>query len=211
MPMKTDKTTAPLSIKDFELDVREDNEVHYGYLYNREIVLPFQKRKYQKRMMRVWVPGDFDINKKYGVLYMSDGQNAVDENLTAFGEWNMEDHFRQLEKGGYPQFIIVGIDCAPNGKARALEYLPAPNTHFQFLVGKALGDRFGEYVASEVVPFIESHFKINKNLVGFCGSSMGGLISFYICSKFKEIFKFCVSFSPAFPIRMLTPSILLSF
>ena len=188
----------PAKIEDFQLDARKDNEVHYGYLYNLEIVLPFQTKKYQKRMMRVWVPGDFDINKEYGVLYMSDGQNAVDEKLTAYGEWDMEDHFRNLEKQGYPQFIIVGIDCPANGKARAFEYLPAPNTAFQFLVGKPLGKAFGEYLVEEIVPFINSHFKINPELVGFCGSSMGGLISFYICSKYKEIFKFCVSFSPAF-------------
>ena len=188
-----------MKIPGFRLDTRKNNTTHYGRLYNRHIEMPFAYGKHQKRMMRVWVPDDFDINKEYGVLYMSDGQNAVDEKLTAYGEWNMEDHFLNLEREGYPQFIIVGIDCPHDGKNRTLEYIPIKgDTHLAFRCKKYYGDKYGEYIAHTVVPFINSRFKINPNLVGFCGSSMGGLISFYICSTYPEIFKFCISFSPAF-------------
>lgn len=186
-------------IRGFTLDKRKNNETHYGLLFNRYIRIPFAYGKWQRRTMRVWVPEDFDINKEYGVLYMSDGQNAVDENLTAYGEWDMEDHFHNIVEEGYPEFIIVGIDCPRDGDNRVLEYLPAQSDAMRHRgLKKFYGDKYADYIANEIVPFINSRFNINQDLVGFCGSSMGGLISFYICSKYPEIFKFCISFSPAF-------------
>lgn len=186
-------------IKGFKLDTRKNNGTHYGYLFYRYIKLPFASRKYQTRVLRIWVPGNFDINKKYGVLYMSDGQNAVDANLSAFGEWDMEDHFLKMEKEGRPQCIIVGIDCPKNAKERTCEYLPGPCSTFKFsYLKKYHGDKFADYLVNNIVPFINERIKVNPDLIGFCGSSMGGLISFYICSKYPSIFKFCISFSPAF-------------
>ena len=186
-------------IKGFKFDTRKNNTTHYGRLFNRYIKIPFANGKYRSRVLRVWVPDNFDIKKQYGVLYMADGQNAVDEALTAYGEWDMEDHFYNLEKEGYPQFIIVGIDCARNGNQRVLEYLPAPSDTFKRKgITNYYGDKYADYIANEIVPFINSRFNINQELVGYCGSSMGGLISFYICSKYPQIFKFCISFSPAF-------------
>ena len=186
-------------IRGFKLDTRKNNNTHYGYLFYRYVKLPFASKKYQTRVVRIWVPKNFDINKKYGVLYMSDGQNAVDENLSAYGEWDMEDHFKKLEKEGYPQFIIVGIDCPKNSKERTLEYLPGPCSTFHYSYLKRYhGNLFADYVANELVPFINERINVDYDRVGFCGSSMGGLISFYICSKYPEIFKFCISFSPAF-------------
>ena len=186
-------------IKGFRLDTRKNNGTHYGFLFNRYIKIPYASEKFQLRTMRVWVPEDFDIRKQYGVLYMSDGQNAVDEALTAYGEWNMEDHFKNLEEEGYPQFIIVGIDCARSSVPRTIEYLPASSDTFKKQwMNRYYGDKYADYVANEIVPFINSRFNVREDLVGFCGSSMGGLISFYICSKYPQLFKFCISFSPAF-------------
>ena len=175
-----------LHIPGFKLDTRKNNECHHGHLFYRYIKLPFSSPKYRTRVMRIWVPPHFDINKKYGVL-------------SAYGEWDMEDHFYNLVKEGYPEFIIVGIDCPKNAKERTCEYLPGPCSTFKFSYLKNWhGDKYADYIANEVVPYINSRINVNQDLVGYCGSSMGGLISFYICSKYPEIFKFCVSFSPAF-------------
>lgn len=186
-------------IEGFCIDRRKHNETHYGTLYYRYIKIPFANKKYQTRVMRLWVPPHFDINKEYGVIYMTDGQNAVDENLTAYGEWNMEDHLHDLVEEGYPEFIIVGIDCPHNGDERTLEYLVGPQTSFKTKkLQNYYGDKMAAYFADKVVPYINSKFNINQDLVTFCGSSMGGLFSFYICSKYPKIFKNCISFSPAF-------------
>ncbi|MCX6175974.1 MAG: alpha/beta hydrolase-fold protein [Bacteroidetes bacterium] len=39
------------------------------------------------RNVDVWLPSDYDTNKKYGVIYMHDGQNLFDGNST----WNHQE------------------------------------------------------------------------------------------------------------------------
>ncbi len=186
-------------IKGFKRDIRINNGTHYGQLFYRYIKIPCAPKRFQTRVMRLWVPDNFDVNKKYGVIYMTDGQNAVDENLTAYGEWDMEDHLHELTEEGYPEFIIVGIDCVREGKGRTVEYLPGPCSTFRIpYLKNYYGNEYADFLVNRIVPFINSHLNINQDLVGFCGSSMGGLMSWYICSKYPEIFKFCISFSPAF-------------
>ena len=173
--------------------------MHYGRLYDREIIIPMAKKKYQKRYLRVWVPDNFSLDERIGVIYMSDGQNAVDHNLTAYGEWDMEDHLKKLEEEGYPRFIIVGIDCPHNGLNRAREYTPyCFNKGKWKITGKGYGDEFSDYIVTDIMPLINSTFNIEPELVGFCGSSMGGLFSFHICAKYQGIFKFCLTYSPCF-------------
>lgn len=187
-----------MRIKGFTLDKRKDSTLKIGKLYYRKVTIPCAKEKYQERMLRVWVPRNFDINKEYGVLYMSDGQNAVDESLTMYGEWNMEEHFDKLTKQGYPEFIIVGIDCAKNARERKAEYLPIkPSGRPEKAFKDYYGDKFAQYFVETFVPLINETFNINQDLVGFCGSSMGGLISLYFVAKYPKIFKFCLSYSPA--------------
>ena len=188
-----------IKIPGFILDDRENNTTHCGALYYKNIKVPCANKGYQSRKLRLWIPDNFDFNKEYGVLYMSDGQNAVDESITYAGEWNLEDHFKTLVEEGYPEFIIVGLDCPRNAKERMLEYLPGKVSKGKKQgLNKNYGTIFSAFFVDKIVGLINKTFKINGDLVGFCGSSMGGLISFYICSKYPEVFKFCISFSPAF-------------
>ena len=173
--------------------------MHYGKLFDRVIYIPGAKKRFAKRYCRIWVPDNFDPNEKIGVLYMSDGQNAVDHNLTAYGEWDMEDHFHVLEEKGYPRFIIVGIDCPHNGLARARELTPYPSTRGRWKrMNPVYGDQFSDYIVNEIAPMVNELFNVDYDRVGFCGSSMGGLFSFHICAKYPEIFRFCLTFSPCF-------------
>lgn len=186
-------------IKGFKRHRCSPRTMHYGLLFDRIITIPMAKKQYQKRFCRIWVPENFDINERVGVIYMSDGQNAVDHNLTAYGEWDMEDHLHSLEKKGYPRFIIVGIDCPHNALARAREYTPYDPTKGKWkAIAPAYGDSFADYIVNDIMPMVNKLFNVEPELVGFCGSSMGGLFSFHICAKYQDIFKFCLSLSPCF-------------
>ena len=188
-----------LYIRGFRYHRCSPNTMHYGKLFDREIEIPFASKKWKKRMLRVWVPGGFHRDERIGVIYMVDGQNAVDHNLTAYGEWDMEDHLHNLEKEGYPRFIIVGIDCPHNGFARAKEYTPYDMTKPGWnKINPPYGEAFGEYIVNEIMPFINEKFNVEPELVGFMGSSMGGLFTFHMCAKYPDIFKFALSLSPAF-------------
>lgn len=187
-----------IKIPGFSLYSNKKNEIHFGSLYLKRITIDCAIQDEQNRVISIWVPDDFDIKKKYGVIYMSDGQNAVDKYLSAYGEWNMEDHLTNLAKQGYPEFIIVGIDCPKNPTQRIKEYTPYKPSRWWRRVHSVYGDKFGEYIINKIMSYVNNTFNVDKNLVGFVGSSMGGLFSFYMYAKYPQLIKFSLSFSPAF-------------
>lgn len=188
-----------LIIPGFRFHKCSPKTMHCGRLYDRDISIPFAKKRYQARKLRIWVPDDFSLEEKIGVIYMVDGQNAVDHNLTAYGEWDLEDHLKNLENEGYPRFIIVGIDCINNGIGRAREYTPYDmDKNGWNRANPVYGDDFSSFIVEEILPLINKTFNIEQELVGFCGSSMGGLFTFHMCAKYPDIFKFALPLSPAF-------------
>ena len=188
-----------MNIKGFKLHHLDKEDLHNGLLFEKVIDIPFAHIKERKRYLRVWIPEDFSFEKEYGVIYMSDGQNAVANSLAPFGEWNMEDHLINLTNEGYPEFIVVGIDCPYNPNERFKEYTPyKPSRYGWHKNEKVYGDKFSKFLIDVIHPIILQKFKINRDLIGFCGSSMGGLISFYIYAKYPSVIKFALSYSPAF-------------
>ena len=108
------------NIGPFKLYTNSPNDIQFGKLYTMEVELPIFYSK--KRIVRVYLPEDFDKNKKYPVLFMADGQNIVDKFTSAFCAWDIDVHQHNLIQQGYPSFIVVGIDCPKDPVHRALEY-----------------------------------------------------------------------------------------
>ena len=189
-----------VKIPGFKLYQNKKNACHYGYLYQRTIMLPFSK--YPKRTLHVWVPEDYDGKKRYGVIYCADAQNMVDKYQTLYGEWNMEDHIHERMKKGQKGYIIAGLSCAFDGTERMREYSPFSPTNKQFLKDskfkRTFGKRYADYMINNIKPMIDRNFKTLPKMNGFLGSSMGGLISSYIGYKYPEVFKFIIAYSPAF-------------
>lgn len=189
----------------FELYTKTPNDIHYGKIYTMEVELPILYSK--KRIIRVYLPEDFDEKKKYPVLFMADGQNIIDKYTSAFGAWSIDVHEHNLIKQGYPSFIVVGIDSPRNPVHRALEY------SFPFLPIeiKDTGEFNQEnlefeshllykYVALELVPMIKKYFPISdeRKYVGVGGSSMGGVFSTSLLTSYPDVFGFALIFSPGF-------------
>lgn len=186
------------NIEGFELYTKTPNEIHFGSLYTKIIEIPCSKES--ERTLRVWLPEDYDDNKRYEVIYMTDGQNIVDAYTSGFGEWNMEDHIHNLQNKGLNGYILVGIDCPLKPKRRMEEYSPyklAPYHGTGKILFQIYGIKFAKYIVEEVKPLIDRTFKTIPESSGFAGSSMGGLFSFYISTAYPEIFKFALVFSPA--------------
>ena len=59
-----------------------------------------------------------------------------------------------------------------------------------------------DYLVHEIKPLIDENFATltEKEFTGIGGSSMGGLASFNFATSYKDVFGFCLSFSPAFYI-----------
>lgn len=162
------------------------------YLLDQDFFMPQLNRH---RRIWVYLPTDYhQTSKRYGVLYMQDGQNLFQTNTSAFGEWGIDKTINKLEKKGHESAIVVGIDNG--GEHRANEYAPWNRPKF----GGGEGLHYAQFVAHTLKRYIDEHFrtKPEREHTGIGGSSMGGLISFYAGLKYPEVFSKLAILSPSF-------------
>lgn len=193
------KIVYPNKVGPFLRHIKKPNAIKYGALYDLEVEMDVPNE--QKRILRVYVPEDYDGVKTLPVMYMTDVQNTVDRYLSAYGEWDIDEHMHELIKKGYKSFIIAGLDCPKDPFNRAAEYIlddAHPNWTPKDTHG--YGMIYAQYIINKVKPLVDKYFKTipNKENTAFGGSSMGGLCSFDIVSLFPDVFSFSLSFSPAF-------------
>jgi len=139
------------------------------------------------RTLRVLLPKDYDApsnrTRRYGVLYLNDGQNLFDAATSTFNrdEWRVDETVERLTAAGsLPPLIVVGIDHAGR-RARAHEYLPYPDAFLEPPDPHPAGDRYPAFLVDEVLPFIDAHFRTIPDAAhrGIGGSSYGALASVF--------------------------------
>ncbi|MFO7446982.1 MAG: alpha/beta hydrolase-fold protein [Ignavibacteriaceae bacterium] len=124
-----------------------------------------------ERDIIIWLPPGYnEIDRRFPVLYMHDGQNIMDSN-TSFTktDWRVDETVTELiNKDMLREIIVVGIYNTPD---RLEEYSDSEKGH-----------SYIKFLLEEVKPFIDSSYRTlpDKNNTGVMGSSMGGLISFLI-------------------------------
>jgi predicted alpha/beta superfamily hydrolase len=156
----------------------------------------------------VWLPANYDKQKKYAVLYMHDGQGLFDASITwNHQSWDIDDAITSLVAAHkIKDVIVVGIW---NGQTtRHAEYFPqkafeqlsisemdtvtaqlqrASRTKESF---KPISDNYLKFLVTELKPFIDKNYstQVNKENTFIAGSSMGGLISMYAICEYPTIF-----------------------
>jgi enterochelin esterase-like enzyme len=179
--------------KDTVLTIRPSN---WNDLFNRSITgtvkyyhnFEDHDLKYT-RDVKVWLPPSYykTPNKRYPVLYAQDGQNVFAPNSIYSGEWRMDETADSLMRAGKTEeFIIVAID---NTKDRWVEYSGTPE-----------GMAYINFIVHNLKPFIDKNYrtKSDKNNTAAIGSSMGGLISFYMVWLHPEVFSKAACLSSGF-------------
>jgi len=141
-------------------------------------------------------PGyDEDVEWRYPVLYMQDGQNLFNEATSFSGEWHLDEAAeRMIAAGKVAPLIIVGIYNA--GAYRIDEYTPTRDGARR-AGGNA--DRYGRMLVEELKPFIDSEYRTlpEARSTGIGGSSLGGLVSLYLALKFSGVFWNVAVLSPS--------------
>ncbi|WP_456439661.1 TIM-barrel domain-containing protein [Psychroserpens sp.] len=149
----------------------------------------------RKRRIWMYLPPDYDIsNESYPVVYMHDGQNLFDNNMSFSGEWSVDETLNRLYSEKNLKLIVVGID---NGGSKRLdEYAPWVNEKY----GGGEGKAYTKFIVETLKPYIDNNYKTlnDKSNTAIIGSSMGGLISYYAGLKHPKVFGKVGVFSPAF-------------
>jgi predicted alpha/beta superfamily hydrolase len=144
------------------------------------------------RHVEIWLPPGYDESKttRYPVLYMHDGQNLFDPRLSYGGvDWGVDEAIVKLVNAkAIPPVIVVGVW---NSAERWKEYSPwqgAPD--------------YARFLIRELIPRVNQEFRTltgaNNTAVG--GSSMGGLLSYYLVSHYPNVFGACACMSTHFPL-----------
>lgn len=164
-----------------------------------EIFLPFPNK--EERRVRVYVP-IHEEGEKLPVIYMTDGQNIFDEESCPYGCWHTMEAVEEAIKNGDGGAVIVGIDHG--GKWRDNELTPSgigtviyPEEMKNFTEPE--GEIFDSFLMNTVKPYVEKNFpvKIGKRYTAICGSSSGGLQSFFTGLEHPDSFAAIGAFSPA--------------
>lgn len=130
------------------------------------------------RDVRIYLPRGYDenANRRYPVVYMSDGQNVFQPGGT-YGCWNADTTADAEIKGGrMRETILVGVPCAAD---RAIEYLP----HMDSDGGKqGKANLYADFLIHNVRPTIDGNYRTKNDRpnTGCIGSSSGGLLSMYL-------------------------------
>jgi len=144
------------------------------------------------RHVEIWLPPGYDDapSTRYPVLYMSDGQNLFDPRVANTGvDWGVDEAVvRLVEQGVIPPVIVVG---AWSTAERSPEYSPwqrAPD--------------YARFLIEELMPRVNAEFRTltGPEHTGVMGSSMGGLLSFYLVTHHPEVFGSCGCESTHFPL-----------
>lgn len=142
------------------------------------------------RHIEIWLPPGYDDNStnRYDVLYMHDGQNLFDPRLASTGvDWGVDEAIvRGMNAGKIPPMIVVGVWCTDQ---RLREYSPWD-----------LGTNYARFLIEELMPKVNREFRTltGPQHTAVMGSSMGGLISFWLCWKHPEVFGSAGCMSTAF-------------
>jgi predicted alpha/beta superfamily hydrolase len=145
----------------------------------------------------VYLPPDYnsDLERRYPVLYLHDGQNLFDA-ATAFAgnEWGLDELAEELIRNGEIQpLIIVGI--YNSGPQRIAEY-----THVRDRRGRGgRAKAYARLIVEDLKPFIDSEYRTLADFAntGLGGSSLGGLVTLYLGLHFPHIFGRLIVMSPS--------------
>lgn len=180
----------------------------------------FNSKYVASRNIDIWLPQDYNINNKYAVLYMQDGQMLYDSNTTWNKKsWMLQDAITKLtNENKINNVIVVGI--WNGGERRHSEYFPQKpfqqlSKAQQEVIYKGVrknnvsvfnnyelnADNYLKFIVEELKPFIDQKFSTHTNFTNtfIGGSSMGGLISMYAVCEYPKIFGGAICMSTHWP------------
>lgn len=197
---KETSETAETLETSIEFKTLEDIKLASGKLLRAE---DFPSKFITPRPVDIWLPENYSKDKKYGVLYMHDGQMLFDSTTTwNKQEWKVDEWATKLMNDNKTkEFIVVAIHNI--AKIRWQDLFPQKAINFideqvrdslMDIAGekniKLNGDNYLKFIVDELKPVIDSSYPVHsdKQNTFLMGSSMGGLMSMYAVSEYPNVF-----------------------
>lgn len=145
----------------------------------------------RKLRARAYLPPGYDENTlcRYRVAYMQDGQNLFFPDEAFLGQpWDVDETLKQLnEMNAIDDFIVVGL----HSEDRMSEYT------------KPGYEPYGKAVVEEVMPLVDMRLRTRgtRHDTLVMGSSLGGVVSFYLAWEYPERFVGAVCMSSTFTFQ----------
>jgi predicted alpha/beta superfamily hydrolase len=139
----------------------------------------------RKHILRAYLPPGYHENtlQSYALLFMQDGKNLFFPEEAFLGnEWHVDESLALLNSmTAIDRVIVVGIW-----------------SHDRFLDYTKPGyEKYGHSVVEEILPEVKKRLRLlgGPKETGVMGSSLGGVVSFYMAWQFPEVFGagFCLS------------------
>ena len=142
----------------------------------------------RKHLLRVYLPPGYHENtlRRYPVLYMQDGKNLF-----------------------FPEDAFLGREWGVGEAVHLLDTMNAVDR--VVIVGVYSGDRMGEYtkpgyeayarsVVEEIKPEVDRRIRVltSPRETGVIGSSLGGVVSFYMAWEYPQVFGYAACMSSTF-------------
>lgn len=141
--------------------------------------------------LRVYLPPGYEENtlRRYPVLYMQDGKNLFfPEEAFLNREWHVDESLALLdEMNASDRCIVVGV----HAHDRLGEYT------------RPGYEAYGRSLVDDVKPFVDATFRTlpERPETGVMGSSLGGVVSFYLGWEHADVFGFAACLSSTFSHR----------
>ena len=162
--------------------------------------LPYPER--ENRLVRVFVP-EHEEGETFPVIYMTDGQNLFDKESSGFGCWYTREAVRDERAASGKAAILVGVHNVDPWRENEL----MPKSIGAIVCPEEVrpridpqGEVFDDFLVRTLIPAVEARFpvKTGRDNRAFCGSSMGGLMSFFTVLRHPELYSAAGVLSPAF-------------
>ncbi|SFB80625.1 hypothetical protein SAMN04487891_102440 [Flagellimonas taeanensis] len=143
---------------------------------------------------RIWIhlPSNYDLNKRYPVIYLLDGEG----HFKYVSE--LVDYLSSYDRNRIPEIIVVGIINVD----RTRDFTPVNSLLFNGKIDSVRmsrtggGKKFLEFIQTELLPFVDAKFRTAPYRI-LAGHSLGGLFALYAKEAAPDLFQSTVLMSPA--------------
>ncbi|HSG38731.1 MAG TPA: alpha/beta hydrolase-fold protein [Thermoanaerobaculia bacterium] len=154
---------------------------------------PFETPGLTPRLIRVYLPRNYDPTRASFALYMFDGQNVFDDAPSFSGGWFAHEAVEKLARSKRSVPVVIGIDHGGAGRNREL-------SPFSFDMEQGQIPKLLDWVTTRLMPALTAELNLVPGPLGAVvgGSSMGGLAALWSHFRYPEAFGGALVMSPSF-------------